>query len=218
MTTWKNLHEQEFKKAYFVQIQSFIAEEIKAGEVIYPHSLNFYKAFDLTPFKDVKVIMLGQDPYHGPAQAQGLSFSVPEGVRTPPSLRNIYKELAASTDFTVPPHGNLEVWAQQGVLMMNSCLTVRAKSPGSHSNKGWEIFTDAMIKALSNKKEHLVFLLWGKFAQSKQSLIDNQKHLILTTSHPSPFSAHKGFLGCDHFNLTNQYLTDNRIQPINWDL
>ncbi len=218
MLTWKTLHEQEFQKTYFVQLQSFLAKEIKAGEVLYPHSLNFYKAFDLTPFNDVKVIMLGQDPYHGPGQAQGLSFSVPAGSRTPPSLQNIYKELATSTGFIIPNHGNLEAWAEQGVLMMNSCLSVRAKSPGSHSGKGWEIFTDTMIQLLSTEKEHLVFMLWGKFAHSKQSLINNQKHLVLTAPHPSPFSAHKGFLGCDHFNQANAYLCKNKRQPINWQL
>lgn len=218
MMTWETLREQEFQKPYFGQLQSFLAEEVKAGEVIYPPPLNFYKAFDLTPFKDTKVIILGQDPYHGSGQAQGLSFSVPAGINSPPSLRNIYKELAATTNFHIPGHGNLEAWAQQGVLMINSCLSVRANSPGSHRDKGWEIFTDTMIKALSNEKEHLVFLLWGKFAQSKQSLIDNQKHLVLTAPHPSPFSAHKGFFGCDHFNRTNEYLIKNKIELIKWQL
>ena len=218
MTSWETVHEAEFEKPYFKLLKSFLAEEIKTGADIYPSPSNFFKAFDLTAFNDVKVVILGQDPYHGPNQAQGLSFSVPKEMKIPPSLQNIYKELAASSDFIIPNHGDLTPWAKNGVLMLNSCLSVRAKSPGSHSGKGWEVFTDAMIQSLSNKKENLVFLLWGKFAESKRKIIDNKKHLILTAPHPSPFSAHKGFFGCDHFSLTNKYLSTHNKEPINWCL
>ena len=216
--TWSDLHKAEFKKPYFKALKAFLTEQKKAGKIIYPPSQDFFKAFELSPFDKTKVIIIGQDPYHGPGQSQGLSFSVPKGVKIPPSLQNIYKELYQDLGLKKPSHGNLEAWAKQGVLLLNSTLSVEAKSPTSHTGQGWETFTDNMIKALSEKKEHLVFLLWGKFAQSKAPLIDESKHLILKAAHPSPFSAHQGFLGCQHFSQTNAYLLKKAQTPINWEI
>lgn len=218
MDTWKSLHETEFEKPYFKQLKAFLTQEIKAGQTIYPHPSNFFKAFDLCPWEQTKVVLLGQDPYHGPGQAQGLSFSVPEDISVPPSLKNIYKELATDVDFKIPSHGNLETWAQQGVLLLNSTLSVRAKNPASHSGQGWETFTDQIIKTLSAEKDALVFLLWGKFAQSKKTIINTNKHLVLEASHPSPFSAYNGFLGCRHFSKTNTWLQKNGQTPIKWQI
>lgn len=216
---WEYIQQQEFEKPYFKDLKAFLQQEIKHGTTIYPHPKNFFRAFELCPWEKTKVVLLGQDPYHGAGQAEGLSFSVPKDLKIPPSLQNIYKELESDTvEFIKPTHGNLESWSQQGVLLLNSTLSVRATQPASHAGKGWEIFTDQIIQSLSNKKKHLVFLLWGKYAQSKSNLIDPKKHLILKAAHPSPFSAHNGFLGCRHFSQTNAYLIKHNKLPINWQL
>lgn len=215
--SWLEVLDNEFKSAYFQDLKAFLLEEKKQYQV-YPPGPLMFSAFNRTPFKAVKVVILGQDPYHGPGQAEGLSFSVPEGVPVPPSLRNIYKELF--DDLGIPPkkHGHLGSWAQQGVLLLNAVLSVRAHSPGSHRDKGWERFTDAAIMALNERRERLVFMLWGNFARSKASLISSEKHLTLEAAHPSPFSAYNGFLGCRHFSRANQYLEDFGITPIQWEL
>lgn len=219
MTPWKQIHHTEFKKPYFKSLKSFLQQEIKNGSTIYPHPQKFFRAFELCPWEKTKVVLLGQDPYHGFGQAQGLSFSVPHDFKIPPSLQNIYKEIETDlVEFNKPTHGNLESWAQQGVLLLNSTLSVRASQPASHAGKGWETFTDQIIQTLSAEKESLVFLLWGKYAQSKSKLIDAGKHLILTAAHPSPFSAHNGFFGCQHFSKTNAYLIKHHKPPINWQL
>lgn len=197
-------------------LKAFLQAQKHTGKVIYPHSDNWFRAFDLTPFNKVKVIILGQDPYHGDNQAQGLSFSVPDDIKIPPSLRNIYQEL--ELDLGIPPNasGNLERWATQGVLLLNSVLTVQKNAPSSHINSGWVDFTDGIISILNEEKENLVFLLWGAYAQRKAELIDSNKHLLLTATHPSPFSAHKGFFGCKHFSKTNEYLKIHNQKIINW--
>ena len=215
--TWKNELKDEFQKAYFQQIISFIKAEKSLGKVIYPPGPLIFNAFQKTPFPHVKVIILGQDPYHNPGQAHGLSFSVPEGVPKPPSLVNIYKELYADVGVTAKS-GNLEPWAERGVFLLNASLTVRKNEPASHSKIGWLEFTDAIIKKLSNSGNRLIFILWGKFAQDKQALIDETRHHVLKAAHPSPFSADKGFFGCKHFSKTNQILTSNGLEPIDWNL
>lgn len=216
--SWKNVLASEFEKEYFAKIKEFILVEKAKGKTVYPPGSLIFNAFNRTPFENVKVVILGQDPYHGAGQAHGLSFSVPFGVTPPPSLKNIYQELKNDVGFQVPNHGNLEHWAEQGVFLLNAFLTVNASEPASHQKAGWEQFTDAVIKTLSEKREHIVFLLWGRFAQEKTSLIDSGKHLILKAPHPSPFSAHSGFFGCKHFSKTNAYLQENGISPINWGL
>ncbi len=216
--TWDALHEVEFKKPYFKQLKQFLTQEITNQKVVYPHPQNFFKAFEYCTFADTKVVILGQDPYHGPGQAQGLSFSVPENIKTPPSLKNIFKALKNDLNINAPAHGNLTSWAEQGVLLLNSTLSVQAKSPASHANQGWETFTDTMITALSEQKSNLVFLLWGKFAHSKAALINSHKHLVLKAPHPSPFSAHTGFFDCQHFSKTNTYLSQTKQIPINWQI
>ncbi|KIC94858.1 uracil-DNA glycosylase [Flavihumibacter solisilvae] len=215
---WKAVLKPEFTKTYFQQVVTHLKMEKMAGKVIYPPGSMIFHAFDKTPFDKVKVVILGQDPYHNPGQAHGLSFSVPEGVTPPPSLINIYKEIASDIGVTMPRQGNLEKWAERGVLLLNAALTVRANEPASHSKIGWMDFTDSVIRHVSNDKEHVVFLLWGKFAQEKQHLIDETKHLVLKAAHPSPFSADKGFFGCRHFSRTNEYLAKNGIDPIDWSL
>jgi uracil-DNA glycosylase len=215
---WKEVLKQEFTKPYFLQVVTFLRTEKMAGKIIYPPGSFIFNAFNTTPFEQVKVVLLGQDPYHGPGQAHGLSFSVQNGVPPPPSLVNIYKELHADIGVPIPNHGNLTHWAQQGVLLLNASLTVRANEPMSHSKIGWAEFTDSVIKKISQQKEHVVFLLWGKFAQEKQVLIDETKHLVLKAAHPSPFSAFNGFFGCRHFSKTNEYLMKNGIDPIDWKL
>jgi len=215
---WKEVLKQEFTKPYFLQVVTFLRTEKMAGKIIYPPGGYIFNAFNTTPFEQVKVVLLGQDPYHGPGQAHGLSFSVQNGVPPPPSLVNIYKELQADIGVPIPSHGNLTHWAQQGVLLLNASLTVRANEPMSHSKIGWAEFTDSVIKKISQQKEHVVFLLWGKFAQEKQVLIDETKHLLLKAAHPSPFSANNGFFGCRHFSKTNEYLVKNGIDPIDWKL
>ncbi|PID87861.1 MAG: uracil-DNA glycosylase [Bacteroidia bacterium] len=213
--SWKNLLADEFKKDYFSELVDFVKKEYAAHK-IYPRGANIFKAFDLCPPEKVKLVILGQDPYHGEGQAHGLCFSVPEGVAVPPSLLNIYKELHADIGKEIPPSGNLEHWAKQGVLMLNATLTVRARQAGSHKGKGWEIFTDAVIQKIAETNPHLVFLLWGAYAQKKAQFIDRQKHLILQAAHPSPLSAHRGFMGCKHFSKANDYLEKQGKIPINW--
>lgn len=214
--SWKNVLHEEFSKPYFLQIVTFLKTERSAGKTIYPPGGLIFNAFNTTPFEKVKVVLLGQDPYHGPGQAHGLSFSVPDGIPPPPSLVNIFKELQTDIGLPVPRHGNLTHWAQQGVLLLNASLTVRANEPMSHSKIGWAEFTDTVITKISAQKKNIVFLLWGKFAQEKQVLIDETRHQLLKAAHPSPFSADKGFFGCRHFSKTNKYLTENRIDPIDW--
>lgn len=212
---WRQILAPELVKPYF----KALTKEITAcyqTKVIYPPEPAVFKAFSLCHFADTKVVILGQDPYHGSGQAQGFSFSVPEGQRLPPSLRNIYKEL--ETDLGIIPRasGDLTTWAEQGVLLLNATLTVEDGQPGSHQGLGWEIFTDEVIKIISDQKEQVVFLLWGKFAAAKKSLIDESKHLVLTAPHPSPFSAYTGFFGCRHFSQTNEYLKTKGKKPISW--
>lgn len=215
-SSWKNLLEPEFKKAYFISLVDFLKTEKAGHKIIYPNGPYIFNAFAQTPFDKVKVVILGQDPYHNPGQANGLSFSVPAGVIPPPSLRNIFKELHDDIGITEPPTGDLTSWARQGVLLLNSSLTVRKNEPASHSKIGWEKFTDAVIQLISQRKTGVVFLLWGAFARSKQILIDPRKHLILTAAHPSPLSAHNGFFGCRHFSKTNEYLMAHGNGPVDW--
>ena len=212
---WKLFLKEELKSNNFQKIISTLVIERKNYN-IFPENDAVFNAFNFTIPSNIKVVILGQDPYHGKKQANGLSFSVPNGVKIPPSLRNIFKELKSDLNHTVPINGSLDSWAKQGVLLMNSTLTVREKKAGSHQKLGWEIFTDNVIKKISSKKEGIIFLLWGAFAQKKSILIDTKKHHILTTSHPSPFSAYKGFLGCAHFSKTNNILLKNNQKPINW--
>jgi uracil-DNA glycosylase len=216
--SWKEILKAEFSKPYFQQIVLHIKTEKSQGKIIYPPGSLIFNAFEKTPFNKVKVVILGQDPYHGSGQAHGLCFSVQDDVPPPPSLVNIFKELHDDVGMTIPKHGNLTHWAEQGVFLLNASLTVRAGEPMSHSKIGWAEFTDTVIKKISLLKEHVVFLLWGKFAQDKRILIDESKHLVLKAAHPSPLSAHNGFMGCKHFSKTNQYLADNGIDPIDWNI
>lgn len=217
--SWFQQLEQEFSKSYMQQLNSFLQNERFQNQRVYPHAKDIFNAFSLLPFHNVKVVILGQDPYHGDGQAHGLSFSVPNGVKIPPSLMNIFKELSSDIpNFKIPLHGNLTSWATQGVLLLNATLTVREAQPASHQGKGWELFTDTVIQTLSQESNHVVFLLWGSFAQAKSQLIDSQKHLVLISAHPSPLSAHRGFLGCRHFSTTNQYLAAHGKDPIVWHL
>lgn len=213
--SWKKVLADEFQEEYFVTLTGQIREAYLARTVFPPHKLAL-NAFEHCHFNDVKVVILGQDPYHGDGQAHGLSFSVPEGVRSPPSLQNIYKEIQSDIGTPIPESGNLERWADQGVLLLNSTLTVEQGNPGSHQGLGWECFTDAVVQKISDEKEHVVFLLWGKHAQEKGKNIDAKKHLVLQAPHPSPFSAHTGFLGCKHFSQTNDYLKANNLKEIMW--
>jgi uracil-DNA glycosylase len=216
---WKEILKDEFKKDYFLQIVTWLKTEKFSGSVIYPPGSLIFNAFDQTPFDKVKVVLIGQDPYHGPGQAMGLSFSVPPGVKPPPSLQNMFKEIESDLGIRMPSnYGDLTHWAQQGVLLLNASLTVRANEPNSHSKIGWTDFTDAVIRIISLKKENVVFLLWGRFAQEKQPLIDETKHYVLKAAHPSPLSADKGFFGCRHFSKTNGLLVQNGIDPIDWRL
>lgn len=214
--TWKKKLEKEFSSPYFAGIRAFLKQEKAAGKIIYPPGPLIFHAYDLTPFDKVKVVIIGQDPYHGPGQAHGLCFSVQRGVTAPPSLGNIYKEMKADLGLMPPKHGCLESWAQQGVFMLNAMLTVEKDNPASHRNIGWQQFTDATISALSEGRDHLVFILWGAFAQQKEVLVNAQKHLILKSAHPSPFSADKGFFGCRHFSKANQWLEGHGIAPVDW--
>jgi len=216
--SWKEILKEEFTKPYFLEIVNFLRTEKMAGKTIYPPGSLIFNAFDTTPFDKVKIVLLGQDPYHGPRQAHGLSFSVQNGITPPPSLVNIFKELHADTGTPIPAHGNLTKWAEQGVLLLNASLTVRANEPMSHAKIGWAAFTHAVIKKVSAQKEHVVFLLWGKFAQEKQELIDATKHLVLKAAHPSPYSANYGFFGCRHFSKANEYLVQHGKYPVDWSL
>ncbi|MBL7772781.1 MAG: uracil-DNA glycosylase [Chitinophagaceae bacterium] len=215
-TSWKAVLQEEFDKVYFEQLVQFLKKEKQEEQIIYPEGSNIFNAFNQTPFDQLKVLLLGQDPYHGPGQAHGLCFSVQDGIKFPPSLQNIFKELQDDVQKPIPASGNLVHWAQQGVLMLNASLTVRANTPMSHSKIGWEIFTDRVIEIVSQKKEHVIFILWGRFAQEKERLIDTSKHEILKAAHPSPFSAHQGFFGCKHFSQTNYILKMLGKEEIVW--
>lgn len=214
---WYKVLKKEFESPYFTEIKSFLVEE-KKHYIVYPPSKHIFNAFNLTPFDEVKVVILGQDPYHNVGQAHGLAFSVPDNIQKPPSLQNIFKELKNDIGMEIPSTGNLEKWAKEGVLLLNASLTVRANNAGSHAKIGWQTFTDAAIKALSDNKENLVFILWGNYAIAKEKLIDSSKHLVLKTVHPSPLSASRGFFGCHHFSKTNEYLINKGIKPIDWKL
>ena len=217
--SWKALLHDEFSKPYFLQLITFLKTEKVLNKTIYPPGPLIFNAFNTTPFEKVSVVIIGQDPYHGPNQAHGLSFSVQTGIKPPPSLVNIFKEMEKDIGIKMPEkYGNLTKWAEQGVLLLNAALTVRAGEPFSHAKYGWAEFTDAVIKTISDKTSGTVFLLWGKFAQEKQILIDQTKHHILKAAHPSPFSADKGFFGCKHFSLTNQILMKEGKIPIDWKL
>lgn len=216
--TWKAVLADEFSKDYMLALKAFLLQRKQSGAVIYPPGSQIFNALDHTPFDKVKVVILGQDPYHGPGQAHGLCFSVQPGVATPPSLQNIYKEIEKDLGIRQPPHGCLLSWAGQGVLLLNSVLTVEAGLAGSHQGKGWELFTDRIIRELNDRREHLVFLLWGSYAQKKGAIINRQKHRVLESPHPSPLSAHRGFFGNRHFSSANSYLAEHGVSPINWVL
>jgi uracil-DNA glycosylase len=216
--SWKKVLADEFAHPYFAEIKQFILVEKQKGKRIYPPGSQIFNAFNLTPFDKVKVVILGQDPYHGAGQAHGLSFSVPPGIKPPPSLVNIFKEMKTDLGIDPPNHGNLESWAKQGVLLLNAVLTVNDSEAASHKNAGWEKFTDAVIKTLSDHQSNLVFILWGRFAQNKEVLIDKSKHLIIKSAHPSPFSADSGFFGSRPFSKANTYLREHGIEEINWRL
>lgn len=213
--SWKQLLLKEFNTNYFLELKKFLIKE-KSNYTIFPPGSEIFAAFNYTSFNNVRVVILGQDPYHGPNQANGLCFSVKDGIRKPPSLQNIFKELYNDLGYSIPESGNLEKWAKQGVLLLNATLTVRASQAGSHQNKGWENFTDAVISNLSENKESLVFILWGKYAQNKEVLIDSQKHFIIKSPHPSPFSADRGFFGSKPFSKTNEYLKQTNQKEVNW--
>jgi uracil-DNA glycosylase len=216
--SWKDKLKREFEKPYFGDIKAFLKREKAAGKTIFPPGPMMFNAFNLTPFDAVKVVILGQDPYHGPGQAHGLCFSVQHGIKPPPSLVNIYKEMKSDLGLNPPGHGCLEQWATQGVFLLNAMLSVEKDLPASHQKIGWQNFTDATIQSLSNHREHLVFILWGAFAQQKSILIDTSKHLIIKSPHPSPFSADKGFFGSKPFSKTNQWLESKGITAVNWQL
>ncbi|RZT91121.1 uracil-DNA glycosylase [Ancylomarina subtilis] len=215
--SWKKYLEAEFEKPYFKQLERFVDNEYQEHEIYPPQELIF-RAFNSCSFNQIKVVILGQDPYHGPKQANGLAFSVNDEMKFPPSLRNIYKEMNQDLNIPISSKGNLEDWAKQGVLLINATLTVRANEAGSHQKKGWEEFTDAAIKALSEQREQLVFILWGSYAQKKGAQIDSTKHHIIKSAHPSPLSAHRGFFGSKPFSQTNRYLREQGLEPINWEL
>ena len=214
--SWKDALACEFEKPYFASLVRFLHEEKNSGKTIFPPGSQIFRAFELTPVKDVKLVILGQDPYHGPGQAHGLCFSVNDGVAFPPSLQNIFKDIKNDLGIDIPTSGHLTRWAEQGVLMLNATLTVRAHQAGSHQRKGWEEFTDAAIRALAEQREHLVFILWGAYAQKKGAFIDRNKHLVLASAHPSPLSAYNGFFGNKHFSRANDYLVEHGEAPINW--
>ncbi len=218
MGTWNSVLGEEKEKPYFKKIMQFIIDERSKGKIVYPEKANIFNALNLTPYDDVKVVILGQDPYHGPRQAHGLSFSVKAGIKPPPSLGNIYKELHADLGLTPPKHGCLQKWAEQGVLLLNSSLTVEAGKPQSHAHIGWYELTDRVIDSLNQHPQTIVFLLWGSAAQKKEHLIDKDKHKILKAPHPSPLSAHRGFLGCRHFSKANSLLEQNGRTPVDWSL
>jgi uracil-DNA glycosylase len=216
--SWLEVLGQEFDQPYMAELKAFLQTEKQNGKAIYPPGKHIFNALNSTPFDRVKVVILGQDPYHGPNQAHGLCFSVQPGVVLPPSLRNIYKELQSDLGISPPGHGCLQSWAEQGVLLLNATLTVERGKAGSHQGRGWEQFTDAIIAALNEKRENLVFLLWGSYAQRKGEFIDRQRHLVLEAPHPSPFSANRGFFGCRHFSKANHYLREYGRAPVDWQL
>jgi uracil-DNA glycosylase len=215
---WKSALREEFEKPYMQQVRAFLQQEAALGKAIYPPRPLIFNALNSTPLAQVKVVVIGQDPYHGPGQAHGLCFSVQPGVKTPPSLVNIYKELKRDLNIDIPSHGNLQHWAEQGVLLLNTSLTVEHGIAGSHAKIGWQTFTDKVIEVASQQQERLVFLLWGAHAQSKEKLIDTSKHLVLKSVHPSPLSAHRGFIGNGHFSRTNKFLQQHGLSPIDWRL
>lgn len=215
--SWDSLLKDEFEKEYYRKLRGMLALEYKNGTV-YPDMYDIFNALKYTPFEKVKAVILGQDPYHGPGQAHGLCFSVKKGITPPPSLQNIFKELKSDIGFEIPPHGELTQWAEEGVLLLNTVLTVRAGQPNSHRTLGWEIFTDKIISALNNSDKPMVFLLWGANAKAKKTLLTNPAHKVLTASHPSPLSAYNGFFGCRHFSKTNAFLVEKGIEPINWQI
>jgi len=215
--SWKAALKDQFEAEYFSKLKDFLVEEKKKA-IVYPPGPLIFNAFEQTPFNKVKVVILGQDPYHGNGQAHGLCFSVPEGVKPPPSLVNIFKEIESDLGIKPPSHGNLESWAKQGVMLLNATLTVRADQAGSHQNKGWENFTDSVIKTISDQRRDIVFILWGNYARAKKNLIDPSKQLILEAAHPSPFSAYNGFFGCRHFSKTNEWLRKQVVEEINWSI
>ena len=216
--SWLNALKPEFEKEYMQSLKAFLLSEKQQGYTVYPKGDDIFNAFNYTPLEQVKVVILGQDPYHGPGQAHGLCFSVPKGIAVPPSLQNIYKELHDDLGCLIPNHGELVKWAKQGVLLLNATLTVRASQAGSHQNKGWEQFTDTVIQTVSARDKGVVFLLWGNYAKAKETLIDQAKHLVLKSAHPSPFSANNGFFGCHHFSKANNYLKANGKEPIDWQI
>ena len=217
-SSWKEKLIDEFNKEYMHSLRDFLKKEKSERKVIFPPGRKIFSALNLTSFQNVKAVILGQDPYHGSNQAHGLSFSVEHGIRPPPSLNNIFKELASDLNIEKPNHGNLEEWSKQGVLMLNSILTVEKSKPGSHANRGWEVFTDKILFLLNSSKNNLVFILWGKKAQEKGHFIDSDRHMIIKSTHPSPYSANNGFLGSKPFSKTNSYLKKHRIKEINWNL
>ena len=216
-SSWKAVLEDEFSSPYFAELKEFLIAE-KQKYTIYPPGMSIFNAFNHTPFDQVRVVILGQDPYHGPGQAHGLCFSVPQGIPAPPSLVNIFKEIKSDLGIEMPKHGNLEKWANQGVLLLNATLSVRANQAGSHQGKGWERFTDSVISKISDQKTGIIFLLWGKYAQAKEKLINTQKHYILKAAHPSPLSVYNGFTGCKHFSKTNDILLSHGHPIIDWSL
>lgn len=215
--SWADEIGSELQKLYMDKLSGFLKERAAAGGVIYPHNDEIFSAFSLTPFEDVRVVIIGQDPYHGPGQAHGLAFSVRKGVRIPPSLKNIYKEIESEYGIEMPAHGDLTGWARQGVLLLNATLTVEQASAGAHQKRGWEQFTDVVIRAVNDQHEHMVFMLWGSHAQKKGAFIDRKKHLVLESVHPSPLSAHRGFLGNGHFVKANEYLKAHGRDGVAWD-
>lgn len=215
--SWLNQLKSEFEKDYFIKLKQYLTEERKSF-TIFPKGEHIFQAFNCTPFDKVKVVLLGQDPYHGLGQAHGLCFSVNKGIKLPPSLKNIFKEMESDLGIVSSTQGDLNSWADKGVFLLNSTLTVRENNAGSHQNQGWEIFTDEVIKIISAERKNVVFILWGKFAQSKSVLIDGSKHLILQAAHPSPFSAYNGFFGCKHFSKCNEYLVEKGIGAIDWEI
>lgn len=216
--SWRKKLAPEFEAPYMKDLKGFLRDEYRKGKVIYPKPEEYFAAFDLTPFNDVKVVILGQDPYHGPGQAHGLCFSVKPGIKTPPSLVNIYKELKTDLGIENQGHGFLASWAEQGVLLLNSVMTVEKGQAASHRNKGWETFTDKVIEAVNKRTKPVVFILWGSYAQKKGAFVDRKKHLVLEGPHPSPLSAHRGFFGCRHFSKANEFLIKNQMSPIDWEL
>lgn len=215
---WKQVLADQFEQPYMQQLRGFLQAEKSAGKVIFPPGPLMFNALNSTPLEQVKVVIIGQDPYHGPGQAHGLSFSVPPGVPAPPSLQNIFKEIQRDLGYPIPGHGCLQSWADQGVLLLNAVLSVQQANAGSHANRGWERFTSRIIEVLNEQREHLVFMLWGSYAQKKGAHIDSKRHCVLASSHPSPLSAHRGFLGNGHFSAANRYLQEHGLTPIDWRL